>query len=114
MSIYNDTQWVIGMTTCASPAEAERIAENLVSKKLAACVQIIPGVQSVYEWQGAVEKSSELLLYIKTAADKTGSLTEWIENNHSYDTPEILFVPITSLSSEYKKWMSSVLDINEE
>ncbi len=112
MGIDNDNQWVVGMTACASSSEAEHVAESLVTAKLAACVQIIPGVQSVYEWQGAIEKSSEVLLYIKTAATKTGAVTQWIEENHSYDTPEILFVPIASLSSGYKNWMCSVLGVN--
>jgi periplasmic divalent cation tolerance protein len=84
---------------------AEKIAESLVSKKLAACVNIIPSVKSVYSWQGKICDDKELLLMIKTMYDAFESIKKEIKLLHTYEVPEIIALPINQGSEEYLKWL---------
>lgn len=93
------------LSTCADRAEAERIAKALVEERLAACVNIVPGLQSVYRWQGNIEVSEEILLLIKTTAERASALRDRLLALHSYDTPEVLILPIRGGSDAYLRWV---------
>jgi periplasmic divalent cation tolerance protein len=93
------------LCTTSSRDEAQRIARALVEQHLAACVNIVEGVTSVYRWQGTVEESSELLLIIKSNTEKLKALEAAIHKLHSYDVPEFLVLPIESGSHPYLAWL---------
>lgn len=101
---------LIVMTTILSADEAERLAKTIVASKLAACVQILPPMTSVYIWEGKVNRESEHLLLIKTLEEKYDELAALITDTHSYDVPEIVAINAEKVSSPYLKWMSSVLE----
>ena len=96
--------------TAASAAEAEAIADALVAKRLAACVQILPQILSVYRWQGKIEKSSEVLLVAKTESQQFAELEKQVRALHSYEIPEIVAVPAAHISEPYRDWLSASLD----
>ena len=98
---------VVGYVTVSDAKEADDLAVGLVKAKLAACVNKVPGVESVYEWEGKVEKSSEVLLVIKTQANLTQKVTDFVVRNHSYDTPEVVFTKITGGNRPYIKWVAA-------
>jgi len=85
--------------------EASRIAELLVNSRLAACVQILPETQSVYRWKGEVERNAEILLLAKTTSDKFDELDRAVREIHSYETPEIIGLPVSAASDSYLKWL---------
>ena len=93
------------LTTAGSREEAERIARALVDEQLAACVSIIPGLTSVYRWQGKVEAAPELLLLIKTTAANLTRLEEAIRRLHSYEVPEFIVLTPESASKPYLEWL---------
>lgn len=99
------TNAVVGFVTCGSPAEARKIAGAILAKKLTACVNILPGVESHYRWRGRIERSRECLLLIKTTRARTAALTRLVKSVHSYDVPEIIFVPIALGEKDYMKWL---------
>jgi periplasmic divalent cation tolerance protein len=92
-------------TTCANRDEAERIAAALVDQRLAACVQIVGPVRSIYRWQGAVEQAEEWLCLIKTTREAYPAVEAAIRALHSYDCPEIIATQITAGSAAYLKWL---------
>lgn len=96
---------VIVFCTCENHAQAMQIAEALVNARLAACVNLLPPVQSIYRWQGKVETAAEVLLLIKTTRDQFPALEERIQQLHTYDTPEIIAVPIIEGSEKYLSWL---------
>ncbi|MDR2838946.1 MAG: divalent-cation tolerance protein CutA, partial [Azonexus sp.] len=85
---------------------ANAIALAVVEEKLAACVNLLPRVQSIYRWQGAVESASEVPLWIKTTADRYAALEARIRELHPYDVPEIIAVPINQGLPAYLKWLA--------
>jgi periplasmic divalent cation tolerance protein len=97
--------FVVGLVTCSSRAEARRLAGVVLAKKLAACVNILEGVESHYWWQGKLDKAKECLLLIKTTRDKTSDVTKIIKANHSYEVPEVIFLPVATGESSYLKWI---------
>jgi periplasmic divalent cation tolerance protein len=97
---------LIVFMTAANGEEATRLAEMLVGSQLAACVQILPAMESVYRWQGQVERQSEVLLIAKTTVASFAEFEREVRALHSYDTPEIVAVPITEGSSSYLKWLN--------
>lgn len=99
----------IVLTTVASPEEARRLARTLVEERLAACVTLIPGVESIYRWEGQVETSAETLLLLKTGAGQLEALEARLHALHSYQTPEFLVLPIESGSSSYLDWLRTSL-----
>ena len=95
--------------TAANREEAGRLAAMLVSERLAACVQILPEIESVYRWQGRIERQQEVLLIAKTVSSKFAALEREVRAIHSYETPEIVALPITAGSSPYLAWLSATL-----
>lgn len=98
--------------TCPNIQDAENIGRVLVNNKIAACVNIIPNIKSIYTWQDRVEESSEVLLIIKTVEENLEKLEEVVKNYHSYTVPEIISWSIKSGNIEYLKWMTEVTNIS--
>jgi periplasmic divalent cation tolerance protein len=95
----------IVLTTAGSEEEARKIARHLVENRLAACVNILPQITSVYRWQGNVEEATEWLLIIKTTAAASDKLRQAIVELHSYKIPECIALAIEEGSPEYLKWI---------
>jgi periplasmic divalent cation tolerance protein len=102
-----DQSAIVVLMTAANAAEAERIAEVLVQDSLAACVQILPEMKSIYVWKGEVQREREVLLLAKTLAANFAELERKVRSIHSYETPEIIAVNITEGSEPYLKWLAS-------
>ena len=100
-----DTLLVI--TNCPDEEVANRIALALVEEQLAACVNLLPRVQSVYRWQGAIESASEVPLLIKTTAGRYTELEAAIRELHPYDVPEIIALPIAQGLPAYLDWLAA-------
>jgi periplasmic divalent cation tolerance protein len=101
------TDLQIVLCTIPDRETAELIAGTLVSEQLAACVNILPGVTSMYRWQGAIEQSEELLLIIKTSQKVWPMLEAQIQALHPYELPEIVAVPIKTGEAEYIQWLEN-------
>lgn len=93
------------LTTCGSQDEADKIARSLVEKRLAACVNVIPQIESIYRWEGRVETAQEWLLLIKTTADNFARVQDAIRGLHSYELPECIVIPIRDGSAAYLRWI---------
>lgn len=100
---------LVVLTTTPGFTEGEVLAKKLVEARLAACVQIVPQITSVYFWESKVEKENEQLLLIKTAEEKYSALEEFITANHSYDVPEIVAFPASRISEPYREWLLSIV-----
>lgn len=100
------TEAIVVMMTAPSRAEAESLAEMLVERRLAACVQVMPEMLSVYRWQGAVQREAEHLILAKTPQHLLAELTAAVQAAHSYTTPEIIAVPIVGGSPAYLAWLA--------
>ena len=103
------TDAVLVLCTCASDQDALGIASALVEARLAACVNVLPLLQSVYRWQGNIETAQEVLMLIKTTAERFPALRDRIIDLHSYETPEIIAIPITEGSEKYLVWLRDQL-----
>ena len=101
----NANDAIVVFITAANGEEAARLAEMLVGAHLAACVQILPEMESVYRWQGKIERQSEILLLAKTTQGKFAELEREVRALHSYDTPEIIAVPVSNASPRYLEWL---------
>ena len=93
------------LTTCGSKEEAQKIARVLVERRLAACVNIVPSIESVYRWQGKVESATEWLLLIKTRAEQFEAVRDAIRELHSYELPECIMISVEGGSREYLGWI---------
>ncbi len=91
--------------TCRDAEEARRIARDLVESRLAACVNILPPMESIYRWRGEIEAAQEVLLLIKTMRERFPALQQRIIHLHSYDTPEIIALPIADGLEKYLAWI---------
>ena len=98
------------LTTTTTPEEAARLGRTLVEERLAACSTLLPGVRSIYRWQGAVEDSAESLLLIKTSAALIAALETRLHQLHSYQTPEFLVLSPESGSPAYLAWLAAALE----
>ena len=99
------SQTVIGLVTCGSRAEARKLARAVLTPKLAACVNIVGGIESHFWWQGKLDRANEYLLLIKTTAAKTQAVTQVIQAHHHYEVPEIIFTPIVAGARNYLQWI---------
>ncbi len=99
------TDKIVVLSTCASEQEAQKLARALVEQRLAACVNIIPGIASFYRWQGNLETAAEWLLMIKSSRQRFEQLRATLENLHTYETPEIIALPIMDGAANYLNWI---------
>jgi periplasmic divalent cation tolerance protein len=101
------TDKVVVLSTCGSAEEAERIARALVEARLAGCVNILPGVRSIYRWKDAIEDTAEWLLVIKTRRELFEKLTAELRRVHSYEVAEAIAIPIVAGLTEYLNWIDA-------
>ena len=95
----------IVLSTAGSEEEAQKIARHLVEHQLAACVNIVPKIESIYRWQGKVESSQEWLLLIKTTAEKFPAVRDALRELHSYELPECIALSVEDGSANYLQWI---------
>jgi periplasmic divalent cation tolerance protein len=98
-------RFLVVLNTCPDRATAERLAGLLVAERAAACVNILPGLSSVYSWQGQIETASEFLLMIKTESGAYPIVEALLREHHPYETPEIVALNIAHGSSDYLQWI---------
>ncbi len=103
------TELRLVLVTVSDRAEAERIARALVDERLAACVNLVPGLRSIYRWQDAIEESDEVLLLIKTRQQAVDALRERVHALHSYEVPEFLVLTVETGSEAYLAWVLAQL-----
>jgi periplasmic divalent cation tolerance protein len=99
------TDKIVVLSACASEEEAARIARGLVEKRLAACVNVLPGVRSIYRWKGVIEDEPEVMLVIKSSRALFNQLRIELERMHSYEVPEAIAIPVVEGSEPYLAWM---------
>ena len=104
----------IVLCTAGSEEEARKIAQHLVERRLAACVNIVPQIESIYRWEGKVESSREWLLLIKTTAERFAAVRAAIQELHSYDLPECVALAIEDGSSGYLQWLENSVRVNAD
>jgi periplasmic divalent cation tolerance protein len=107
------TDFIEVRTTTSTKEDAESIAGPLVENKLAACVQIIGPITSIYRWKGEIEEEEEFVLLIKTRSTMFPDVRMMIEEEHPYDVPEIISVPITGSSGPYLDWMEENTQLDD-
>ena len=100
------TDFVIVLTTFPADGDVEQVASRLVDARLAACVNILSSMRSVYRWKDVVERSDERQLVIKTRTECLPALEAFLRSVHPYDVPEFLVIPIEAGSSDYLRWIS--------
>lgn len=98
---------LLAFATCPDEATARRIADTLVGEQLAACVNLLPGVQSVYRWQGKVERAGEVLILVKTTRQRFANLRERLLALHPYELPELIAVEIADGLPAYLDWIAA-------
>lgn len=98
-------QAFVVLTTLPEYADALKLAEALVGEKLAACVNILPAMTSIYEWKGRLEKGQEHLLLIKTSSERYPALEAYLRRSHPYELPEIIALPVEAGLSAYVDWI---------
>jgi len=103
------SETIVVFITTANREEAARLADMLVGARLAACVQILPEIESVYRWEGKIERQPEILLLVKSTRDKFDELDRQVRAVHSYETPEIVAVSAAAVSGPYLKWLDESL-----
>ena len=100
---------IVVLCTCPDAVCASELANAIVEKRLAACVNRLDGLTSTYRWQGEVKNDQESLLIIKTRQDRLESLSEFIQANHAYDVPEVIALTIDGGSRAYLDWISEAV-----
>ena len=99
------SEQLVVLMTAGSQEEADRVAQALVSEMLAACVNVVPGVTSIYKWEGKVQRDQEWLLVAKSRRDVLDALVRRVQALHSYDVPEIIALPLVGGSESYLRWL---------
>lgn len=99
------TEYIVVLITALKEEEAAEIAKAIVEDKIAACVNIVRNIRSIYRWQGKIEDDNEVLMIVKTRRDLFGSLEERVKELHSYSVPEILALPVIEGSEDYLSWL---------
>ena len=105
---------ILILSNVSSKKEGERTASKLVENKLAACVNILPKMTSIYRWENKINKDDELLLIIKTAEYLEPKVYDFIRDNHSYEVPEIITLNIHNIDKKYSEWLTSSIDTKEK
>jgi periplasmic divalent cation tolerance protein len=95
-------------STC-SPAEAEGLAERLLAERLIGCANLVPGVRSLYRWEGELCRDEEVVLLMETTADRIEAATERLRALHSYDVPKIIVIDPAGCDPEYRSWLEGVI-----
>lgn len=103
------TDKIVVFSTASSAEEAEKIARGLVDGRLAACVNVVPGLRSYYRWRGKIEDSAEFLLVIKSTREHFEALRTLLEKLHSYEIPEVIAMPVLDGTQNYLNWMDGEL-----
>uniref|UniRef100_A0A2P2IL39 Protein CutA, chloroplastic n=1 Tax=Rhizophora mucronata TaxID=61149 RepID=A0A2P2IL39_RHIMU len=103
----NTVPSIVVYVTVPNREAGNKLAHSIVKEKLAACVNIVPGIQSVYQWQGEIQTDSEELLIIKTRQSLLEALKEHVKANHEYEVPEVISLPITGGSIPYLEWLKN-------
>jgi len=106
-------EYRLAITTCPDMDVADTIAAALVEEGLAACVNILPGARSVYEWQGKLEKEQELVLLIKSTGNRLAALEARLLELHPYELPELIVVPVIGGLAPYLSWIETQLEKNK-
>ena len=101
---------IVILITTGSEEEAHRIADQLLNQRKAACVNIVPRVDSLFWWQGKLDSAQESLLVIKTKTSKLKEITELVKKVHSYEVPEVIALPIIGGNEDYLKWLDTTLE----
>ena len=96
---------LVVLVTASSEQEARQIARALVTKMLAACASVVPGITSIYRWQDEVQEDQEWLLVVKTRRDVLDAVIEEVQRLHSYDVPEIIALPLVGGNQDYLRWL---------
>jgi periplasmic divalent cation tolerance protein len=104
---------IVVFITAANSEEAARLADMLLERRLAGCVQILPEMESVYRWQGKIERQKEVLLIAKTTKSRFDELESKVRVIHSYETPEIVALPLAAGSPPYLEWLNSSVKLGE-
>lgn len=99
----------VAYVTTPNEEVAKMIAHGLVKSKLAACVNIIPKITSIYEWEGKINEDAETLMMIKTRTSKINELTEFVKKNHPYTVCEVISLPISNGNDAYLKWVGDIV-----
>ncbi len=96
---------IVVFISASNADEARRIADHLVEERLAACAQVLPEIESVYRWKGELQNEKEVLILVKTTTDRFSALEKSVRAIHSYETPEIVAVPVSDISEPYLLWL---------
>ena len=105
LSLSDGVGELVALITCPNQESADKLADELVGKFAAACVNIIPKLTSVYRWKGEICRDSEWLLVVKTRDEKREQVAALVSEVHPYDEPELIFLPIQSGSTSYLSWL---------
>jgi periplasmic divalent cation tolerance protein len=100
-----DEQLSLILVTAPSPEVGNQLAHGLVTERLAACVTVVPGVMSTYNWEGKLEQATEALMIIKTRRSRYAELEQYMRTHHPYDTPEIIEMPAGQVTPPYWQWV---------
>ena len=103
----NNQDFMLVLSTCPDAATAERIARALVEESLAACVNVVPGVRSIYLWNGAVQDTQEFLMIAKTTATRVEELRARLVDMHPYEVPEVVAVRLADGHDAYLRWIAA-------
>jgi periplasmic divalent cation tolerance protein len=99
--------YIVIFITAANKREAKRIAQGLIENKLAACVNIVDNIKSVFRWQGRIDKANEVLLIIKSKKSQLNRIIKFVKSIHSYDVPEIISLAIAAGNRDYLEWLDA-------
>ncbi len=99
------SQVLVVLVTCPTQAVARRLGRRLIARRVAACVNIVPGLTSIYRWKGRIEQANEVLLIIKTTSGAFARLRREVLVAHPYETPEVIAMPVVAGHAPYRRWV---------
>jgi periplasmic divalent cation tolerance protein len=106
--------YIIVLVTVSSPDEAKRICDVLLEKRVVACANVLRDVQSFYWWKGKLDQSKELLLLMKSRRELLDEIVRLVKENHSYEVPEVVAVPIAGGNADYLRWIEESVEIHHK